>query len=87
VKKHRTAIIIISAVVVVGATLLHFVPFDSRTEYQCDLTQDLNQDSSPRYYTYRWITGGVNKWDELLTQTGPKTTFCNIPVHIKLYML
>jgi len=77
----------ISALVLIAVVLLHFVPFDSRTEYQCDLTLDLRQDTSPRYYTYRWITGGVNKWDDLLSSTGPKTPYCNIPVHIKLYML
>jgi len=85
-KKHRKLLIIISAIVVVAVILLHFVPVDSRTEYQCDLTLDLNQDNSPRYYTFRGHSG-INQWDELLSNTGPKTPTCNIPVHIKLYLL
>lgn len=79
-KKYRIVTIAAVLVLVILAAL-HFVPADSRTESQCNVA-----DKSPVYYTFRGIHNGVNQWDDLLSQTGPKKPGCK-PLHIKLYLL
>jgi hypothetical protein len=71
---------IAAVAVLIILALLHFVPADRRTEYQCNVTN-----KNPGYYTFRGIPGGVNQWDNLLSQTGPQKPGCK-PLHIKLYL-
>lgn len=78
--KKRLILLAIIPLLSLIILLLHFVPADSRTEYQCNVA-----DKSPSYYTFRG-SDGINKWDNLLSQTGPQKPGCK-PLHIKLYLL
>jgi hypothetical protein len=88
-RKHKKLIIGLTPLIVLSLVLiLHFVPFDSRTGFLdrgganicIGYTQPVN-------YTYRWITGGVNAWDDQLSYLKSINTGCAQPAHIKLYIL
>jgi len=93
-KKHRR-FLIIGALVALVIALMHFIPFDSRQGYL-----DYGSRNTcvgylvPVDYTYRWITGGVNTWDDQLSHlketklVAPYSNrTCEQPAHVKLYLL
>ena len=91
-RKHKK-LVISSLAVLALALLLHFVPFDSRTGYlNRGLANVCIGYTQPTNYTYRWISGGVNAWDNQLsylkegkiTQSNPT---CAEPAHVRLYLL
>jgi hypothetical protein len=78
----------IATIVLVIVAGLHFVPFDSRTGYLDNgLANVCIGYSAPINYNYRWITGGVNTWDNDLSHLVAKNPGCAQPVHLRLYLL
>jgi len=88
-RKHRKLAIGLGILVVL-VLALHFIPFDDRTGYLnggganicIGYTQPVN-------YTYRWITGGVDTWDNQISYLMPtnKNPGCAQPAHVRLYLL
>ncbi|HSX17946.1 MAG TPA: hypothetical protein VLE51_01145 [Candidatus Saccharimonadales bacterium] len=91
-RDHKKLIVGLSAFVILILSL-HFIPFDSRSGYlDYGLANVCIGYSEPVNYSYRWITGGVNKWDDQLSHlteakfmSGNPT--CAQPVHLRLYLL
>jgi len=85
-KKHKK-LLQIGAIVIVILLGLHFVPFDNRTGYLNRVDNLCIGYGSPVDVNYRWITGGVNTWDNDLSNLSDKNPGCSEPVHLRLYIL
>lgn len=86
-RKHKK-LIIGSLVAVFLVLMLHFVPIDNRTGYlDHGLANTCIGYSQPVNYNYRWITGGVDTWDNQMSALGPKNHGCDEPAHVRLYIL
>lgn len=84
----RKLLFIISGVIILLLLALHFIPFDNRTGYIDEGIANLCFGySKPVDYTYRWVSGGVNAWDDQLSYLHPKNPGCAQPAHIRLYIL
>jgi hypothetical protein len=85
--RNRKISIAAGAVIVIVA-LLHFVPIDSRSGYLDKGLADVCIGySAPTTYTYRWITGDVNQWDNDINYLKNTNPGCAQPATIKLYIL
>ncbi len=90
----KRAKIISAAVVLLMAFVIvfHFVPVDSRTGYLVySQPTSCPSDSSVASYRYRWVTGGVNTWDDRLSHLRegtnlPGNLYCAEPAHLQLYL-
>ncbi len=86
-KKHKK-LLQIAAIVTVILLGLHFVPFDSRSGYlDKGMANVCIGYTKPVDLKYRWITGGVNTWDNDLSYLSDKNSGCAEPVHLRLYIL
>jgi hypothetical protein len=86
-RKHKKLIISLCVSLIV-VLILHFVPFDSRTGYLDRRGANICVGyTQPVDHTYRWITGGVNQWDDQLSYLHPDNPGCAEPAHLKLYLL
>lgn len=91
--KNKKRILASLAAFIIIAALLHFVPFDDRTGYLDKGMGNLCIGYlQPVELNYRWITGGVNTWDDQLSylkegSLNQAQVSCAEPVHIRLYIL
>jgi len=94
-RKHLKLISIFTLAAVFVVLGLHFVPFDSRSGYlDYGGANVCIGYMKPVDYQYRWITGGVNAWDDQLshlkeTKLVPpySSRACDQPAHVRLYLL
>jgi hypothetical protein len=85
-RNRKISIVSVSVLVIVA--LLHFVPFDSRSGYMDRGLANLCVGyGAPTTYTYRWINGGVNQWDNDINYLKNTNSGCAQPATIKLYIL
>lgn len=93
-RKHLKMIIGMTAVAAI-ILLLHFVPFDSRSGYlDYGMANTCVGYLKPVDHNYRWISGGVNDWDDQLShlketklQAPYNNGTCDQPAHVRLYLL
>ncbi len=86
-KKHKKLLIAAGAILLIIA-LLHFAPFDSRSGYlEVKHINICIGNTKPVDYSYRWITGGVNKWDHEIDYLKKTNSGCDQPATIRLYIL